>query len=1382
MTVVSPRRDQAAGKAVGGSNSVEQDHRREVERYALTPAQRGMLYHHVDTGGQGGTDLEQFLVRSTAPIERPTLERALTCVIAHHPILRTSFHWQDLDDPMQVVHETATMVVVDRDLTGLDAGTVALKLQSAVEEDRAEGMDLDVAPAMRCTLLHHDEGSAMLLSFHHILLDGRSAWFVLKEIFEAYDAIALGEQPSLMPHPPFRHHVDHLDAMDWEEQRAFFTARLRNISAPTPVPRDREPAAGEVIRHITTERHLDVDVVAALHELGRRTGTSISVVVQAAWSILLGRHAGQRHVVFGAIRACRHSVPDAADMVGMLINTVPVSADVGHGRRLGELLTEMGEQWRALRGAELTPPWIAQAAAKLPPGQSLFQSLVVYERYEFEQSFAPLGGSWVHRELDHYEQGSTPLSLGAYGVDTLMLQLEFSPQHQSPALASRLLEQLANLLADMARDSSEERTLGSLALLTADEKRVLERFSRGAGEADQVADATQPLGSGEATQRSTDAETSAGGAADADDIVAMIDRQVGASPKHTAIVDGDRRVTFAELGALAAAIHDRLRAKGVTPGTKVGMLLPRGVMRAAALLGIWRAGAVFVPLDADQPEARRDFICRDSGMTCVLTDGSLVGRLAASGPAQLLLGEELSAGRDAGAPKTPAAVVVRSMPAYVIYTSGSTGTPKGVVVSHGALVDRVAGLVRRYGLDARDRVPHFASIAFDVAMEEILPTWAAGGTVLMRPEPLPSSVAFFRWVRDQGVTVLQLPTAYFNEWIGGLGGASGTRQTSLRMLVIGGEQASAAALARFSDLFGREIRWVNAYGPTEAVITAVTHDGGSPEPLDQRVPVGRPLPGVRAYVVDAARELSPLYATGELLLGGAGIADGYLNQPARTAVAFIPDAYAAQPGRRAYRTGDRVRWLPGGRLDFLGRDDGQIKLRGYRIELDEIEAALRQVPGVDQAAVAIDDRVPQRKELIGYVVWSRGAGADQDADQGPSPEDSLRASLRQRLPAYMVPSRYVVLDAFPRNANDKVDRSALPLPDTVSSGGDSEPRTPTEETLAHIWADVFDRDAVGIHDNFFSLGGHSLLTLRIIDRAERAGLRIRPEDLFSYQTVAELAQRVDENASADGAAAPSDGTVLVPLRTHGHNPPLYLVHSTPGDLFGLIDLVRALGGDQPVYGLQSVGLFEPDRAQDDIVEMATTYVDAIQAQQPTGPYHLGGWCYGGIVAVEMARILEQRGAKADTIALIDAWAPRPAPHIYRYYVDRVTSLIREVSRHPLAFLGARLEMRRKAPSGDELLAFKVSTGPLKNREIVYKRNMAAVERYRPEPLAAKATVFRCADLELGLVPDHFLGWRHLIDRLVVHEVPGDHNSLLARPNVEVLARLLRQQLEGTAID
>ncbi|MDQ2979709.1 MAG: amino acid adenylation domain-containing protein, partial [Acidobacteriota bacterium] len=596
----------------------------------------------------------------------------------------------------------------------------------------------------------------------------------------------------------------------------------------------------------------------------------------------------------------------------------------------------------------------------------------------------------------------------------------------------------------------------------------------------------------------------------------LFEEQAARTPDAVAVDWDGVRVTYGELNRRANRVARYLREQGVGPDVLVGIYGERSPDMVVALLAILKAGGAYLPLDPAYPPERLRFLLEDSGALLVLA----YGEAASDAPALPVRTVALDGAGDAIGPECESdfeSGVTPSSLAYVIYTSGSTGKPKGVEIEHRSIVNYAACIANLFDLRTTDRVLQFASLSFDVAAEEIFPTLARGGTLVLRTEDMIETVrTFVDKCRDWGVTVLDLPTSYWHELVAVASEGRLEIPESVRLMVVGGEQALPERFLQWRKLSRYDVRFLNGYGPTETTVAATFWEAGvsTQTSLAQTVPIGRPIANVRTYVLDAASEPVPIGFVGQLHVGGVGVARGYRNRPDLTRTRFVPDPFT-QRGGRLYRTGDLVRYRHNGDLEYLGRADGQVKIRGFRVELGEIEAALSEISGVREAVVRARADLPGESRLVAYVVGDPSA---------PVSVSELRRVLIGRLPGYMVPAAFVSLEKMPRTPTGKVDPAALPSPDSARPELDSryqEPRSPAEETLTGIWRTVLGLDRIGVHDNFFELGGHSLLATQVISRARDAfHVEVPLRDLFLSPTVAGLALTISQRRAE--RVAPAD--------------------------------------------------------------------------------------------------------------------------------------------------------------------------------------------------------------------------------------------------------------------
>jgi amino acid adenylation domain-containing protein len=924
----------------------------------------------------------------------------------------------------------------------------------------------------------------VLFTLHHIVSDGWSMGVFFRELAALYVAFAQG-RPSPLPELP----VQYADFAVWQRRRLAGEGLREQLDywrrelAGVPVlelPTDRPRPPVQRFAGAKQPFALPPGLSAELNDLARRSGASLFMLLLAGFAALLARLSGQEDFAVGTFAGNRNRA-ELEGLIGFFINSLVLRlrpAGEASFRRLVEQAREVTLGAFAHQDVPFERLLEALHVERDLSRTPLFQVMLILQSFPTaavevaDVRLEPVAVSSDHSDFDL----SLWLSEGPEGVTGYF---NYGIHVFDGDTIARLGTHLEVLLRGAVEDP--ELPLRDLPLLTAAERRQLLAWSAG-----------PPALA--ATQR----------------VEAMFMERARISPESTAVEWNGESLTYAELDRRSDALAVRLRDLGVGPEVVVGLALARSPEMIVALLATLKAGAAYLPLDPAYPEARRAFMIEEAGVPVLLTARNKDLKDSKDSRDEFPPDISLSVESLQSLQSLPSFDFPVSQqpahPAYVIYTSGSTGTPKGVVVEHRSLAAYTAGAVDAFGLTAEDRVLQFASISFDTSGEEIYPALASGATLVLRPEDMALSVAhFLREVERLRLTVLDLPTAFWHELVAGLG-TEGELPAGVRLVILGGEKALPERMAQWRRRVRTGVRLLNTYGPTEATIVATRRDltAGPDE-----APIGRPIPGTSAHVLDRWGAPVPVGVAGELCVGGAGLARGYLRRPEVTAERFVPDPFGL-PGARLYRTGDLARWRPDGDLEFLGRVDHQLKLRGVRVELGEIEAALRSHPAVRDAAVALRSGPGGDPRLVAYTVRDPGPGGE--ASTGTPPPPDLRAFLRERLPELMVPALFVDLPALPLTPSGKVDRRALPEPEPVrpaTAAAYEAPQTELERTLAGVWRELLGVERIGRHDNFFELGAHSLLVVRAHSRLREAlGRELSVVDLFRHPSVGALARHL----------------------------------------------------------------------------------------------------------------------------------------------------------------------------------------------------------------------------------------------------------------------------------
>ncbi|HEY2136640.1 MAG TPA: amino acid adenylation domain-containing protein [Xanthobacteraceae bacterium] len=1021
-----------------------------VDIYELSPLQSGMLFHTL-YAPESRLYFEQVMVPIEGDVEARLVERAWSAAVAANDVLRTSFHWKEIDKPVQVVHRAAELRFMFRDLRGGSDRHQAAEMASVCEADRQAGFDMAKAPLFRVALLQlAPKSHRLLLSFHHAILDGWSVQHVYRQFLESYAALARGEMPRLTPTRPYKDYIRWLQGQDLQAAEAYwretFEDHDRGARLPLRPRRDEDDyAAGE--------QYLSKAVGTALRAYAQRQKLTLKTLVQAAWANLVGRMTGSEVVVFGSIVSGRPSDLAGVDqMVGLFINTLPVRVRVPRAGAVSAWLAALQAAQFAARQFDFSALVDIQAWTGVAKGEALFDTIVAFENYPMQEN-ADRGP-----KLSLVERTNYPLSLSVTPGERIAIRLLHNRRFFDDAAIERLLAQYASVLEALCADDGAR--MEELELASAGDRQALVAWNDTGTDYPQTA------------------------------ITDLFDREAATRPGATALQFGARALTYGELAGRANQLAHRLADMGVRRGDRVGLLLEAGIEMVVAMLGTLKAGAAYVPIDLACPAARIACVLGDAAAKVAIASPAMVSRLADVETNVLVLDASFAA-IDRESTRPPAVSIGPDDLAYVMFTSGSTGRPKGAIIPHRAVV-RLVRDNAYLQIVSTDKVGQASNCAFDAATFEIWGALLNGAAVVgIERDTVLSAGALGGAIRERGITVLFLTTALFNEVVAEQHDALRT----LRALLFGGEQVDARRVRQLLAGAAPQILR-HVYGPTETTTFALWQGLSPKDAFGDTIPIGRPISNTTAYVLDhAMRPVSP-GQVGELYVGGDGLAHGYVGDARATAQSFVPDPFSSRAGARLYRTGDKVRQEEDGSIAFVGRYDDQIKLRGHRVEIGEIDFWLQRQPYLRQSFVMVRQQSSGGKHIVAYVVPN---GESSDTQQ------RLRDALRQHLPTYMQPAAIVVLQALPLTPNGKIDRRALPDPTHSLESADAvDPRTATEERLAVLWRDVLGVQRVSMHDNFFDIGGHSLRATQLVSRIGREfGMEIPLRAVFERPTIAE---------------------------------------------------------------------------------------------------------------------------------------------------------------------------------------------------------------------------------------------------------------------------------------
>ena len=1059
--------------------------------YPLSSLQQGLLFHTL-FAPKSGVYVVQVCTDLNGDLNIEAFENAWSRIIERHSVFRTFFVWEDISKPVQVVQRQVTLPIEYHDWRHLDEVEQKQALVDLLQKDREKGFELSTAPLMRVMLVSVGDGAYKFVwSHHHLLLDGWCLTLVLREVLMFYAAGCEKRELQLERGPDYRDYIVWLQRQDLDAAEKFWRRTLGDFTTPTPFGVDRPAANAAPTEQDYSSQwtRISSNATTALQALTRQHKLTMNTIVQGAWGLLLSRYSGQNDVVFGTTVSGRPAdVPGVESILGLFINTLPVRVRIREHDSVFSWLQELQQEQVEAREYEYSPLLEVQRWSNVSRGQALFESSLTFENY-------PVNMSSQKPASTPQRQSLAVGSLTAFNRPHYPISVTVVPEssllvkftYDRRRFDDATIERMLGHFKNLleAIAARPQARVGELSLLSASEKRQ-QLFTW--------------------NQTATELPTT--------NLVQLFEEQVSRRPEHVAITSADEQVTYLELDRRANALALELRQRGVGPDVLVGISMERSVELIVALLGVLKAGGAYLPLDPAYPRKRLEFLTGDAKPKVILTADDM-DQSRGSNP-------DLIRGLDACHPQL-------SNLAYVIYTSGSSGTPKGAMVTHGGVLNSLQWKQQRYQLTEQDVFLMHTSLNFDPSVWEVFWPLMVGARVVIAPAGMLESRALLKYMAEQSVTC-----AYFVPSMLGVlvQEPELSEVSSLRYVINGGEKLPLGVMQEFQKLSSAQL--IHSYGPTEVTVGATEWpcEAGA-----ERVLIGRPIGNAHAYVLDGNMEPLPLGVPGELYIGGVGVGRGYLGQPALTAERFVPDRFSGQAGARLYRTGDLVKYDDEARLEFIGRADEQVKLRGYRIELGEIEAVLRRHQQLREAVVVMRDDSGE-KRLVAYVV----------SETGPN---ELRDFLRQHLPDYMIPAAWVKLEALPLTANGKVDRRALPDPDSQRpelSSAYIAPRTAVEREIAEVWQEVLGIDTVGVDDNFFDLGGHSLHAVRVHGKLRaKFGDELSLVQLFQYPTINALAglltqkttdepslEKVYERASKQKAAiAQQRQLVEKRRRTHG---------------------------------------------------------------------------------------------------------------------------------------------------------------------------------------------------------------------------------------------------------
>jgi amino acid adenylation domain-containing protein len=1046
--------------------------------YPLSPMQEAMLFHY-QLAPESGIYIQQLVGSLHEDLNITAFKKSWDCVALRHEVLRTAFRWEGLERPLQDVYSRVNIACMVEDWQDLSDARQKIKFEEFLESDRKSGVNLAKAPVMRLSLFRLGKDSYKFIwTYHHIIVDGRSRQVVIDEVFDYYDTIRQGKDLSLPPPRQYREYVDWSQQQDILKSENYWRTLLKGFLTPNHISSSRTSGFLDETNRTKAEAETGVSesVTSRLSNIARENRLTLNTIVQGAWALLLNRYCNEDDIVFGVVRAGRHWTPRAGNMVGLFVYTVPTRVKVSQKTPLISWLKEIRQQLVEVREHEATPLIDIQKWSDVLPGKSLFESIFVY--YEMETFFWSKEGKWEKREFNLIEDNGFPITVDVYAGSNILLKLTYDKQHFNDATIKRMLGHLKTLLEGMAE--APEKSLEEFPVLTEAERRqIMVEWNDTGVEYPQ------------------------------DRLIHQIfEAQAEKTPDKIAVVYEGKNLTYRELNQRANQLAHYLQSIGVGPESLVGIAVERSPEMIVGLYGILKAGGAYVPIDPTYPAERIAYMIEDADAPVLLTQQTLLEKLPHHKARVVRLDadwEGLIAGQDT---KNPACKVTLDNLAYVIYTSGSTGKPKGSMNTHAGILNRLLWMQDTYRLTASDAVLQKTPFSFDVSVWEFFwPLMFGARLVVARPEGHRDSDYLVRTITEQQITTMHFVPSMLQVF---LMATDVEKCVSLRQVICSGEALPMELQKRFFARLKAKLH--NLYGPTEAAVD-VTFWECQPETDLTTVPIGRPVANTRIYILDGNMQPVPVGVPGELFIGGVQVGRGYWNRAELTAEKFVPDPFGGDPKTRLYRTGDSCYYLPDGNIEYLGRLDFQVKIRGNRVELGEIEALLSQHPAVREVVVLVREDIPNDKRIVAYIT------ANQNQKITTS---EVRDYIKEKLPDFMVPAYFIVLDRLPLTPNQKIDRQALPAPDALrveTAISYIPPGNKLQESIAEIWQEILNVPRVGMNDNFFELGGHSLLIVRVYYRLkEMIDREISITDMFRFPTINSLTDFLSKRPADDSEA------------------------------------------------------------------------------------------------------------------------------------------------------------------------------------------------------------------------------------------------------------------------
>ncbi len=1329
----------------------------DIQKIPLSFAQERLWFLNHLEGNAASYNIPSAL-RLNGDLNLVAFEKALTTIIHRHESLRTSFS-EVGEMAQQVIHPEVIFQSELIDLQQLPECERESVLKEQLTQAKTRPFDLEQAPLLRvCLWQLWEQEYVCLINMHHIVSDGWSIGIIIQELVSLYSAYSEGTE-SPLPELAIQYADFALWQRQWlqgdvlDQQLEYWKSHLEGAPALLRLPTDRPRPSIQTYCGNTYSCNLPVKLTEQVQVLSRRTGNTLFMTLLAGFATLMYRYSGQSDIVIGSPIANRNR-QEFESLIGFFVNTLVLRTNLEEQANFEQVIAQVKSNTLKAYENQDTPFQRIVEALQLERTLShspLFQVMFILQNAPMGELELPAIASSEVKHSNTTSKFDLTLSVSE-NPEGLACEWEYNTDLFDDQTIERMADHFTTLLSGLVGNPSQ--AVSEIPLLSNRERQQL-LYEWNDTAADYPKDKH---------------------------IHQLFEEQEKRTPDEIAVVFEEQSLTYRELNNRANQLAHYLQARGVGPDVLVGILVERSLEMIVGLLGILKAGGAYVPLDPAYPADRLSYMLSDSQMTVLVAQQALLAILPSHQAQVVCLDADWPSITQSSLHNPPSAVTPTDL-AYVIYTSGSTGKPKGVQVLQGAATNFLSAMRSRPGLTAADIVLAVTTISFDIAVLELYLPLIVGAQVVLASRAVASdSASLEQLIEKSQATFMQATPATWHLLL-----AAGWSGNTALKIACGGE---ALSFQLASELLPKVASLWNMYGPTEATVWATVREVTAADltgSAQQAIPIGRPIANTQTYILDPHLKPAPIGINGELYIGGVQLAKGYLNRPDLTAEKFIAHPFSDQPGARLYRTGDLARYLPNGDIEYISRIDNQVKIRGHRIELGEIEVVLATHPAVRQNAVVVREDLPGDKRLVAYLVLT---------DQQTITARELRYFLSQQLPIYMVPTTVVVLEAMPLTPNGKIDRRSLPVTTAEQALLDSDfvaPRNQLEESIAQIWQEVLGVEKVSIHDNFFEIGGNSLIAVRLLTKLGNAwGQNLPLTTFLQTQTIAQLAVLFDQKEIS------ATWSSLVPIQPQGSKPPLFCIHPIGGNVLDYLPLAQHLGADQPVYGLQSLGLDGQQKFLTSVEDMASHYIEEMRTLQPEGPYSLAGHSFGATIALEVAQQLRDQDQEVGLLAFLDGTSPslvNVRPSLFTFVKSQLSNLWQLSFREKLAYLKNRniwqiglaekFSYLQKRLTGwqkntkEELISLWSSDGELGQHLIdLLDNNLQAMNSYTATTYPGNAILLRCEiqDMESSFYPE--LGWEQLINGHLETCLVADssHFDMMKEPNVQLVAKILQSYL------